>query len=359
MAVRTTALTLAVGAALCAALLGQSNAATPAPHTVLTIPGVIRSFALGPQRLAWVEATWELRVRSLTTGRTTTARYTNQHFEDADPSLVFSGSRPVWLSETGIALVTARVFTTTSAGRPRAVEKVHYQDGVDGDFVTGISGDSTGGVYGVAIFHDTSGTESGPFDLDGGGVWTVANGASHRVAQVPPPAYLARSGEAVALIPMASTTPNPAPDLTPTDTVTVASLPSGRTLATFAVTGAPQAIALTPQFVFVLVQNGADRSIEVHEPRNGKLVRRVSAPRINRLAPKLSASGAWVVYHDQRTVSALDGGTGRVKRVATTTWLVRQALIQKTTVAWSEQKGGGSDTLRANYTSRIREVTLP
>jgi hypothetical protein len=349
---------LAVGAVLCTAPLGRSTAGTTTPRTVLTIPGVIRSFAFGPQRLAWIEATWELRIRRLATGKTTTTRYTNQHFEGADPSLVFSGSRPVWLGERGIYSITDRVFTTTPAGQARAVEKVVHTTS-NGGFVTGISGDPTGGVYGVAILHDTSGTGAGPYDLAGGGVWTVGNGVSHRVPHLPPPAYLSRAGKTVALVPMAETTPGSPGQLTPTDTGTIAALPSGSTLSTLTVSGTVEALALSQRFLFVLVTDGTATSIEIHDARTGKLLRRVSAPRISRLAPKLSAAGPWVVYHDQRTVSALNGATGRVTRVATTNWLVRQAAIQGTTVAWSEQKGGGSETVRANYTSRLRELTLP
>ena len=353
----TRAWTLGVPAALGAALLGHT-AASPTPRTVVTVPRVIRSFALGPQRLAWIEATWELRIRRPATGRTTMIRYTNQHYEGGNPSLVFSGSRPVWLGERGIYSVTDRVFTTTPAGRAHAVERVACTPG-DGGFVTGIAGDPTGAVYGVAILHDTSRAGSSPYDLAGGGVWTVADGVSHRVPHLPPPAYLSRAGRTVALVPMAETTPNPPGDLTPTDTGTIAALPSGSILATFSVSGTVQALALSERFLFVLVTHGTATSIDIHDARTGKLLRRVSAPRISRLAPKLSAAGPWVVYHDRRTVSALNGATGRVTRVATSNWLVGQAAVQGTTIAWSEQKGGGNETVRANYTPRLRELTLP
>lgn len=354
-------------ATLVAALVATGSAgATPPPRTVVSVPGVIRSFALGAGRVAWIETTWELRIRRFATGRTTTIRYTNQYDEaGGDPYLAFAGSRPLWLGDRGMADITDRVFTTDTAGAVRVLTKVVYADVGDGSYVTGPAGDPAGGTFGVVVLRDRDPSSgcSCRFAVTGG-VWVVGSGAARRVPGLPPPRALARAGDRLLLAPAAATSRSAAPYADGTGIVEVRALPDGALVASFTPGGEIEALALTPRFAFVVVRSAGRATIEVHDPQTGALVRSLRVAARGRMdlpgfPPQVAAAGRFVVFHAEKSVSVLDGASGRVVTLARTRGRVTGVAATGTTVAWAEQYGAGDTAHRKGFTTVIRETTLP
>lgn len=351
-----------------AATQAGATAGTTSAHpigTVVAVQGVIRSFAVGPKRKAWIEATWELRLQSRTRPPTT-VHYTSQYAESGNPPLVFGGSRPVWVGTRGYPYLAQRVFTSGSAGgRPRPLELKTHLDGRDGGYVTALAGDVSGALYGVATVQETAHSISTgcicEFATVSGGMRAVADGSVRKLIGVPAPVLLARAGARFAMVPAANG-PSPAaqPSAAADAPVQLRALPKGGVTTAFVPGGHPVALALTSRYVFALVERGTSFLVEVHDARTGALVRSVPAP--SSTSMQLAAAGPQVAFHDRHSVWVVDAVTGRRTTVVTSSWQVTQVAMEGATVFWAERRkragAYGEETRRKDFFGRIRAAQL-
>ena len=332
------------------------------PKTILSAKGLIRSFALGPNRLAWIDSTWGLHVKRGV--GTSTVRYTSQYQEGGDPQLVFGGSRPIWLGNRGYPGVTQRVFTTGSSGAVRVVASAQHTDRNAGTYITSVAGDPAGAVFGRATVVETASSKARQclcqFAVTGGGVTTVADGTAHPVPGLPPPVLVARAGADVALLP-ASTAPRSGaqPAAGAGAAVIVASLPGGGKISSFIPAGPVRALALSKADAFVLVATPTGHKIEVHAIATGALRRTIPAP--GQISEELAVAGSKIVWHSRHTIWCADAATGKTSLVAHSTWAITRVDSEASTLAWAQRLTliSGDDTSPQANLGRISEVVLP
>lgn len=348
---------LATAVALLAVAALPAAASSPAPRTLVSLPGVVYAFAHDNGRIAWIETTWELRIRAVAGGAPKTIRYTNQYEErqESGPGrLALGGRRAVWLSSRGGFDIADRVYTaTTAAPRPRLLEKQSHLDGHDGGYVTGIAGDASGFAYGVVEV-----TEIGPcpckYKVTGGAARLVDAGTKRDLPGAPPPFLVARAGARVAVVP-ASVDPRPEAQPLPAARVEVRDAKTGAVVSTFSPSGPVRAITLSARVVAVL----AGGRIERYDVATGNLVG--ATPVSAQVARELDIEGARIVFRDNRTIRLLDSASGRVSVLAKTTpWKPVAVSIEGRTVVWVEtMRVRPGDISRRTFRSRIRLVLLP
>jgi hypothetical protein len=380
--VRVLAVVLIVVVVAAASVASAGSTATADPMLVASMPSAARAFAVGPGRIAWIDAQRRAHILRLSSWRRTTIAYTAVRSEVArggevfavEPGLAFAGSRPVWADawrepiagQRLLENVYERLYATTATGRLRAVAQLHHEDdggGGPGGYLLSIAGDTSGGAY--SWVRGTTGADNSSFRSTGGGVWTLANGISRRVPNLPPAWALARSGSRLALAPIAVYSSIPAPEGdSATPTVVIATL-DGKLVAKFRTKYDVQSLALTSRYLFVYVadENGGALGVEIHDARTGKLLRWLS----RLAAPYMSASGRYAVFSTHfDSVWLLDGTTGAIRRVAKTNYgrsRIIEATISQRAVWWAvatKTPGSHGDTDNpADFVTSIHRDVLP
>lgn len=348
---------LAIVVALLAVAALPAAAGTAAPKTIVSFPGVAYAFAHDDGRIAWIETTWELRLRTIGIGAQKTIRYTNRAEERQEfgpERLALGGRRLVWLSSRGGFNVADRVYTATvDDPRPRQLERQVHLDGLDGGYVTGVAADASGIAYGVVEV-----TEIGPcpcqYKVTGGGVRLLEAGRKSDLAGAPPPYLVARSAGRVAVVP-ADPGPSPAAPPFPHGPVEVRDAKTGAVVSTFSPPGTVWSIALSSRVAAVI----AGRRIERYDVATGKLLGATAVS--SKVARELDIAGGRIAFHDDRTVRLLDTASGRISVLATTApWKPVAVSIDDRIVVWVEtMRIRPGDISRRTFRSRIRSLVLP
>src|SRR5687767_10346983 len=100
-----------------------ASISAPPPRVLASFPGVARAVAFDGRRVAWIETTWEIRLKTTTRPQSTRViRYTSQYhafFAERYPWLLLGGDRIAWLSTrsvggAGFDLI-GRVYETSAA----------------------------------------------------------------------------------------------------------------------------------------------------------------------------------------------------------------------------------------------------
>ena len=104
--------------------------------------------------------------------------------------------------------------------------------------------------------------------------------------------------------------------------------------------GAPKAIALSKDFLAVLVRNGRRVHIDRYDSRSGDLLGRTSVPVAT--ANEISISHAKIVYHVKKAIRILDARSGVQTSLAVTKANPIGLGIEGRRIAWAENiKGRG------------------
>lgn len=336
-------------------------AAATRPATLVTLPGIVQGLAAGDGRLAWIETTWELRVRPLRGGRTATIRYTSQYREllnlAGERRLVIAHGRLLWLSSyaTGMWDCADRVWTAPLAAPRRSLLATYrYTQAIDGARATGIAGDATGLSFGSVTTRALD-QEGSAFEVDSGGVWSVAGAAARRLPGAPPALVVGRGGGRLALTP-ADTTIQPNGQPVSDGTVEIRDAATGA-LVTTLTTGPAFAVVLAGDVAVVLTRGRIDR----YSLADGGLLGTTPAPGVT---PDLfAAAGDRVVFRTGRSLELLDPATGGLSTLATIPkpWQPGLVAADGRTVLWSEGRRllPMGEPSRRNFRTRIRSLTLP
>lgn len=338
-------------------MAGAAAGAAPV-KAVVTFPGIARAFAFDAGRLAWIENTWELRIRTLRTGTQHTIRYTNQYEEIPDFSgrrrLVMEQRRLLWLSTRGRGMSedADHVYgATVDAVRGRRLTTEAHVEGWVGGYVVGVAGDASGFSYGVVTLKETK-PGGDRYQVADGGVWSVADGTKRKVPGAPPAFVLARAAGRVAIVP-ANTSELPAGAPFDTGKVEIRNATTGTVISNFS-SGRVRALALSKEVAVVLV----GRRINRYEVASGRLLGSTAVP--GETGTDLDIEADRIVFRTSRSIKLLDAATGRVTTVATTTpWRPSGVAIDGRTVAWTESmRIAPGDVSRKTFRTRIRTVTL-
>jgi dipeptidyl aminopeptidase/acylaminoacyl peptidase len=131
--------------------------------------------------------------------------------------------------------------------------------------------------------------------------------------------------------------------------VELRSTATGRIVVRAATAGIPQAVAVDPLRVAVLLKFGKRRVLQI---------RRRPSLRIERTVPMalsvehVSLAGRWLVYARAHRIWALDVTSGRTTTIARTRGYVLEPTIEGTRVVWGEQRPNVPDVLLAVTLSR-------
>ena len=268
--------------------------------------------------------------------------------------LAFAGSRPVWADawaeriagQLSVRTCTSAVYATTATGRLRAIARLRHEDdggGGPGGYLLSIAGDSSGGAY--SWVRGT--VEDASYSWSSGGVWTLADGISRRVPNLPPAWAMARSGSRLALVPIAVNSSIPQPEPAAVPDVVIATV-AGKILVRFRAKHDVQAL-------------GAHVALPVRRRRRRQRWRSGSGdPRCDDREAAPVAPGPRRSLHVSvrsvcrflglDSVSLLDGTTGSIRRIAKTNYgrsRIIQATIYRGAVWWAvatKTPGSHNDT---------------
>lgn len=358
---------LTAAVALTALLPGAAVSASGAqPKTLVLANGPIAAFAQDGDRVAWASVEpgkacpWLVRVRVLTArkqdalntraGRTCKSE---TGFELDHPTyLALAGERALWtLKDIGNNTYVQLMTGALSAKPDVQLEELVFSNAFgDGSHLGGIAGDGSTLVYGTV-----RASIQGPPDCDwngtcqtvvsGGGVKRVAGGAAVQVPQAPPPAALAASGRRIALLAAGVAGPQISP--APSRKVEVRDVIGGRLIGAFLAGGAPEALALSPAFVALLVSTPGGKHIERYS-HAGALLGTTPVPTG---ATGLSATSSRVVFRVGNSIRLLNVTSGTVTRLTTAKATPIGLSIEGTRVAWAENV-----TLSGKLRGRIEAV---
>lgn len=348
-------------AAAAVAVLGTGAAAAsgPQPRTLVTFPGVARSFDADAGRVAWIDSAWVLRVRSLRSGAETAIHYTNPYEEvpsfSGGPPLVLRSRRLLWLSTRGHSLLEYldHVYVAAvGAMSGHRVANVEHGEGIDGGYVAGLAGDDSGFAYGIVTVKDVSTEQQHSYQVSGGGVWTLAGMTPQRLPGAPPAIVLAESAGRVAIAPVdTGERQNGTPAAA--GTVEIRNATTGALVSSVSPAGAVRAAALTPAFLAVLV----GRRIVRYDAASGQLLGSTPVPVDT--AADLDASGAWIAFRRAHAVCVLDTRAGRISTVATTPWQPTGVALDGRTLAWAESRRiAPGKVSKKTFEARIRTLAL-
>jgi hypothetical protein len=359
---RLAVLILLVGAAGSA---GAASRSAAAPRVLANFPGVARAVAYDGRRLAWIETTWEIRVKTITRPRSTRViRYTSQYqafFGGRYPWLLLGGGRLAWLSTRGVSgsgfETIGRVYeTNAAAGAARQIRRVLSFDDGSGDQLTGLGGTAARLVYGVARVTGKPGCDPDcSYTVVGGGVWVSDVGIVRRLPSAPPAALVARAGDLVAVVP-AERTVSEDSRVRALPRVEVRSAATGALRRQIALTRPPFALAQSATTVAVLSDSGR---LEWYDARVGTLRgARASPPNV---FPDLRIAGRHLIFRDRRSLWSLNTDTGRLRRIATTRpgWRPVALATSGRAVVWAEAFQPNPDAVaRSNSRTRILSLVL-
>jgi len=108
-----------------------------------------------------------------------------------------------------------------------------------------------------------------------------------------------------------------------------------------------QSVAVSDRVGAMMLVSGKQYEFKLFNPRNGRLLRTVPAPRS---PTSLSVSGSIVVFNGGRTIFALDARTGKISALAQANIAPKRLWIEGRRVAWAEV---------GSTRSRIRALVLP
>jgi len=337
---------------------GASPAGGPLPATVISFPGVARSFAAAAGRVAWIDTAWVLHVRSVRSGVETTIRYTNPYEEipsfSAGPPLVLEPRQLLWLSTRGTgSLEDADHVYVASVGAThgRRVANTVHGERVDGGYVAGLAGDSAGFAYGIVTVKAVPAAEH-RYQVSGGGVWTLTGATPRQLPGAPPAIVLAESAGRVAIAPVDNGERQEGTPLA-AGTVEIRNATTGAVVSSVTPTGAVRAAALTPTTLAVL----AGGRIARYDAATGKLLGTTPAPADT--AAELDAAGMQLAFRRTRSVDVVDLTSGRISKLVPTSWRPAGVALDGLTLAWVEQRRiAPGNVSKKTYTTRIRTLAL-
>jgi hypothetical protein len=373
-----------VACSLAAVLLLVSSGAAysrsqASPTTLVLAKGEIFAFAQDGNQIAWAsygtgdrsDCARQVRIgllgskqQKLVTKRTgptcnSRDRFRSGFYEDM-PVFALAGERALWTMEgfkvTKGTYVSYQNPVAASYSDTRDVGLKSYKNDPSkeaGDVLVGISGDSSTLVYGVTT---VGGSPNCRYDdtcviLDGG-VFRVVGTSEVAVPGAPPPAMLAASGNAVAIV-VAERVRYWSDVLSGLPAhVTVIDAVTGASIGSFSPKERPTAIAFAPSVVAVLESvsgTKAGAQIEFYTPA-GALLRTVAVP----LWPTgLSTTNTRAVFRVGKSIRTVSVATGDITTVATAANAPIGLSIEGTRVAWAENV-----KIRGVYRGRIRAITV-
>jgi hypothetical protein len=335
-----------------------SKAKQAKPHTLVTDPRPIRSFAQDAHSIAWIGSGYKVHVRSLSMGTSSIVGSAAPRIGTvATPVLALADTRALWTRFEGGNSPETSLWTSTLGGSAAQIELLisSYPPVPGGVFLSGAAGDGPTLVYGrTSELCDPYYVEVDCKKLDvvGGGVSFVTGQYEQPpISNIPAPAMLAfaahgpDSGQIsqgmLAVAPAASplfTDLGNAPRVAEDGPVEVFS--RSVLLSAVSPTGWVRAIALDFHQLAVLVE-GTDgtKAVERYDPRHGTVIATTPVPKAT--APQLSVSSAGVVYRAGSTIYLLTR-TGAPKLV----WKARGTpiglSIEGNRIAWAVNlKGHG------------------
>jgi hypothetical protein len=358
---RTTRCRALAAAVASIAVLGTGAAAASGPRatTVVTFPGVARSFDADAGRVAWIDSAWILHVRPLRSGAGTTIRYTNPYQEvpsaSAGPPLVLGRRRLLWLSTRGVAMFedADRVYVASvGATRGRRLTNAVHSEGGAGGYVTGLAGDDAGFAYGTVTVDQTE-TEVTRYQVSGGGVWTLAGAMPRRLPGAPPAVVLAESAGRIAIAPVDTGRRGTGTPVAG-HSVEIRNATTGAVVSSVSTTGAVRAAALSPTTLTVIL----DGRLAYYRVADGRLLGYAAIPADT--AAELDGAGARVAFRRTRSIGVADTTSGRVSTVVTTSWRPTGVALDGGTLAWAESRRvAPGEVSRKTYTARVRTLVLP
>jgi hypothetical protein len=355
---------------LLAAVVATGSAAATStngssPRVLAAFPGVARGVAFDGRRVAWIETTWEMRVKTTTSPQSTRViRYTSQYHAfstERHPRLLLGGGRLAWVSTRGIGGSgfehVGRVYeTSATAPTARRIHRLRSAEDGSGDQLTGLGGTAARLAYGVARVTGTPGCDPDcSYTVVGGGVWVSNAGAVRRLPNAPPPALIARSGSFVAIVP-ADRTPREDAEVRALRRVEIRSAATGAIAREIALSHPAVALAQSPTTVAVLTNKNR---FEWYDVRTG--TRRGAAAAPVNVVPDVRFAGRNVVFRDRRSVWALNTRTRRLHRIAATRpgWRPVALATSGRAVAWAEAFQPYPDAVkRSNSRTRILALVI-
>ncbi|HSB38714.1 MAG TPA: hypothetical protein VLD13_06465 [Gaiellaceae bacterium] len=349
-------------------LVSAAGAATalakrPAPRTLATSRTAVYAFAQSRDALAWVAADGRVRVKRISSGRTSVVGKVDPPERASSAALALAGTRALWAWDSGgNSYETA--FATGAPGR-RQAGFGGLQGGArnfgDGERFGGLAADATtlafgwadeacaGQPFGLCDLCDPLG--SCPLVVVGGGVAIVPAQVSRQrppvIPGVTPPALFAIRGGRVAVVPAASPAPEGAavPRVAANGPVEVFDL-AGHLLTRFQVPGLVRGVAFGGRELAVLLERPfGEMSVRWYDSRNGRYLRgRGGFPAGT---TGLAASPSGTLVRVGVAIYLLRGGLVQLVAVAAARPL--GLSIQGHRIAWAESVHGKG---------RIRAVTF-
>ncbi|MEK6275187.1 MAG: hypothetical protein AABM30_07585 [Actinomycetota bacterium] len=312
-----------------------------APRVLVSAPG-LSAFAQDHGQVAW----WSggrcpaVHIRTVATGAETRipqGRKCALADFDGYPALssfVFAGGRALWSVHTHgnsdyqqpqMASISDRLI------RPAGYEIANDGDtDFNGEFLGGMAGDGATLVY---VTYGVSHEESNYY-VGGYSTTRVDGGKAVNVPGAPGAFAVAVSGRLAVLLPPTGVDDDHDPFSEDSTPVEVRDVQTGELVERIKHSGrAYGSIALTQQFVALLVQDGASTRLETYSVDGGHRQSQASVPSN---ATSLSIAGETVVFRTENTIHALNARSGRYSTVAVTKETPIGLSIEGRRIAWGE-----------------------
>ena len=327
-----------VAAALAAAATG--TAGSPAGRQLASFPGYAYSIGGGSGRVGWIDTAFLLHLRSLSSPKVSSLRYTRTvhelpNYPKWQRRLVVTGSGELIWSTSNPSqtfdYLDRILFIARGASTASTLLKISYNAG-GGTEVAGMAGDASGFAYGEATVEPTT-PDQAAYRVTGGGVFSVdTHGRTARIPDAPAAWVFARSAGRVLDGPFA-TDANESSALRPSGVVEVRNVADGSVLQSLSVAGV-RAGALSKTEVALLV----GRTLRRYRVSDGSLVG--STPLPPSTAPDLETDGTMVAARNPHAVLVVNLATGRLRTIAIPMpWHPTGVAVVSGSVVWSESRG--------------------
>ena len=339
---------------------GAAPARPVQPHTLVATRGKIFAFAQDGGWMGWIGGDARVRVRRLSTGRTTIVGKVDRPERASTAVIAMARSRALWAWDSGGNNVEETIATGAPGAKARGVDLLQgdLRGTGGGERFSGVAGDGATLAYGwvaETCVNRPFGCDvpwTDPLVVTGGGVVLV--GTSHgsprapAIAEVAPPAILGVGQGHLAVVPARSPTPPGmfVPRVAEDGPVSVSDL-GGRLKLSARLDGIIRDVALfRDQLVVLLEQPDGSRVIRRFDAESGEEFSRSRA-----LPPgtvDVSAGSGGIVFRVGAGIYVLHGSAP--KRVARAAGTPIGLSIEGRRIAWAENVSGHG---------RIRAVTLP
>jgi hypothetical protein len=343
------ALLVLAGAAL--VLVGAAAPAATGPRTLVKTNGPLRAFASDGARLAWIDARYDVRTRTVSARRSillgSAKPFGRLKLEGIRPVLAVAGKRVLWTRSGGGDSIEVDVWVGAPGQKGRLVG-VTQNDSIvgvgDGGYFGGAAGDGSTLLWSSVFYRCASDSclelvvPASP-ERALNGLRRVVGNRSRATPDAPSAVTLDVSAGRVAelVTPSPVSSQQPLPRAVPGLPVEIRDTVTGRLISTFTPAGIVHGVAISGNRAAVLVSSGSDTSIERYDAATGALTG--STP-VAAAAADLDLSGTRIVYGVGGQIHVLDAVTGTDRVLRSVHGTVVGLSIEGRRVMWAVDSGG-------------------